>query len=120
MASVILPKAVSEGCGKKDVLYLALTRKSCGTSTLYFSYLCSSKLFAIKTDYLRDGRTSGRIEGKWVALLLLLLSQIVVGPLTRKFSNLKSFSVSSKTFFLSRTKITWADHEINNPTVLFK
>lgn len=61
---VVLPKAVSEGCGKKDVLYLALTRKSCGTSTLYFTYLCSNKLFAIKTDYLRDGRTSGRIEGK--------------------------------------------------------
>lgn len=66
---VILPKAVSEGCGKKDVLYIALTRKSCGTSTLYFTYLCSNKLFAIKTDYLRDGRTSGRIEGKCVFLL---------------------------------------------------
>lgn len=62
---VVLPKACSEGCGKKDVLYLALTRKSCGTSTLYFTYLCSNKLFAIKTDYLRDGRTNGRIEGEW-------------------------------------------------------
>lgn len=61
---VMLPKAVSEGCGKKDVLYIALTRKSCGTSTLYFTYLCSKKLFAIKTEYLRDGRTSGRIEGE--------------------------------------------------------
>jgi Major royal jelly protein len=63
---VILPKAVSEGCGgckKRDVLYLALTRKSCGSSTLYFTYLCSKKLFAIKTDFLRDGRNSGRIEG---------------------------------------------------------
>ena len=61
---VMLPKAVSEGCGKKDVLYLALTRKSCGTSTLFFTYLCSSKLFAIKTDYLRDGKTTGKIEGE--------------------------------------------------------
>lgn len=61
---VILPKAVSEGCGKKDVLYIALTRKSCGTSTLYFTYLCSNKLFAIKTDCLRDGKTTGRIEGE--------------------------------------------------------
>lgn len=60
----MLPKAVSEGCGKKDVLYLALTRKTCGTSTLYFSYLCSKKVFSIKTDYLRDGRTNGRIEGE--------------------------------------------------------
>jgi hypothetical protein len=49
---VILPRAISEGCGRKDVLYLALTRKSCGTSTLYFTYLCSKKLFAIKTEYL--------------------------------------------------------------------
>lgn len=61
---VMLPKAVSEGCGKKDVLYLALTRKSCGTSTLYFTYLCSKKLFSIETDYLRDGRTNGKIEGE--------------------------------------------------------
>lgn len=61
---VMLPKATSEGCGKKDVLYIALTRKSCGTSTLFFTYLCSNKIFSIKTDYLRDGRTTGRIEGK--------------------------------------------------------
>ncbi|XP_070507846.1 protein yellow [Chironomus tepperi] len=59
---VMLPKAVSEGCGKKDVLYLTLTRKSCGTSTLFFTYLCSKKLFSIQTDYLRDGRTNGKIE----------------------------------------------------------
>lgn len=62
---VMLPRAVSEGCGKKDVLYLALTRKSCGTSTLFFTYLCSKKLFSIRTDYLRDGRTNGRIEGEF-------------------------------------------------------
>jgi hypothetical protein len=61
---VMLPRAVSEGCGKKDVLYLALTRKSCGTSTLYFTYLCSKKLFSIKTEFLRDGRTNGKIEGE--------------------------------------------------------
>lgn len=66
---VMLPKAVSEGCGKKDVLYLALTRKSCGTSTLFFTYLCSSKMFAIKTDYLRDGKTTGKIEGKRTLLI---------------------------------------------------
>jgi hypothetical protein len=59
---VVLPRAVSEGCKKKDVLYLALTRKSCGTSTLYFTYLCSNKMFSIKTDFLRDGRANGRIE----------------------------------------------------------
>lgn len=59
---VVLPKAVSEGCGKKDVLYMALTRKL-DTTTLYFTYLCSKKMFAINTDFLRDGRASGRIEG---------------------------------------------------------
>ncbi|KAG5668200.1 hypothetical protein PVAND_016149 [Polypedilum vanderplanki] len=59
---VMLPKAVSEGCGKKDVLYLALTRDSTGCSTLYFTYLCSKKLFSIKSEYLRDGRTNGKIE----------------------------------------------------------
>ena len=63
---VILPKAVSEGCGKKDVLYLALVRKSCGTSTLYFTYLCSKRVFAIKTEYLRDGRASGKIDGELI------------------------------------------------------
>lgn len=60
---VMLPRAVSEGCEKKDVLYLVLTRKPCGSATLYFTYLCSKKLFAIKTDYLRDGRNAGKIEG---------------------------------------------------------
>jgi hypothetical protein len=61
---VILPKAVSEGCPKKDVLYLALTRKTCGTSVLYFTYLCSSRMYAIQTNFLRNGKTSGRIDGK--------------------------------------------------------
>jgi hypothetical protein len=61
---VMLPKAVSDGCGKKDVLYLALTSKTCGTSTLFFTYLCSKKVFSIRTDYLRDGRTNGKIEGE--------------------------------------------------------
>lgn len=65
---VMLPRSVSEGCGKKDVLYLALTRKTCGTSTLYFSYLCSKKIFSIKTDYLRDGKATGKIEGELIDL----------------------------------------------------
>ena len=60
---VILPKAVTEGCGKKDVLYLALVKKTDGSSVLYFTYLCSKKLFSIKTEYLRDGRASGKING---------------------------------------------------------
>lgn len=60
---IILPKSVSEGCSKKDVLYLALTRKPNQPGVLFFTYLCSNKMFSIKTDYLRDARTSGKIEG---------------------------------------------------------
>lgn len=60
---VILPKAVTEGCPKRDVLYLALVRKSCGSTVLYFTYLSSSRLFSIKTDALRSGTTQGRVTG---------------------------------------------------------
>lgn len=60
---IILPKSVSEGCKKKDVLYLALTQKPNAPGVLYFTYLCSNKMFSIKTEYLRDARTSGKIEG---------------------------------------------------------
>lgn len=63
---VILPKAVTEGCTKRDVLYIALTRKTCGTSILYFTYLCANKMYAIQTDYLRNGKTSGRIDGELI------------------------------------------------------
>jgi hypothetical protein len=60
---IVLPKCVAEGCKRKDVLYLALTRKADGSGTLYFTYLCSNKMYAIKTEFLRDARTNGRIEG---------------------------------------------------------
>lgn len=58
---VVLPKAVILGCSRKDVLYLALVRKSCGTPVLYFTYLSSSRLFSIKADNLRKGKTDGSI-----------------------------------------------------------
>lgn len=58
---VVLPRAVTMGCTKRDVLYLALSRKSCGTTILYFTYLSSKRLFAINTEYLRSGNTQGRI-----------------------------------------------------------
>lgn len=61
---VVLPKAVTEGCPKRDVLYLALVRKSCGSTVLYFTYLSSKRLFSIKTDALRNGSTQGRVTGK--------------------------------------------------------
>lgn len=62
---VLLPKAITHGCTKRDVLYLALVRKSCGSTVLYFSYLSSSKLFSLKTDYLRRGHAHGRVQGKF-------------------------------------------------------
>lgn len=61
---VILPKAVIAGCPKRDVLYLALTRKPCGNTALYFSYLSSKHLFVINTEHLRSGNAQGRITGK--------------------------------------------------------
>lgn len=58
---VVLPKAVTAGCARRDVLYLALVRKSCGNNILYFSYLSSSRLFSIKAAYLRRGQASGAV-----------------------------------------------------------
>jgi hypothetical protein len=73
---------VIDGCERKDVLYLALTRKSCGATTLYFTFLCSQKLFAIETQYLKDGIASGKIQGKnfrsqkrFKVKILIILSQ---------------------------------------------
>lgn len=60
---VVLPKAVTNGCPKRDVLYLALTRKATGSSALYFTYLSSKQLFAIDTQHLRAGNVQGRING---------------------------------------------------------
>lgn len=66
---VILPKAVIAGCPKRDVLYLALAHKSCGTSVLYFTYLSSKNVFAIKTEFLRSGNAQGRVSGEYFYLL---------------------------------------------------
>lgn len=60
---VILPKAVTAGCPKRDVLYLALARKSSENTSLYFSYLSSKQLFVINTEFLRNGNIQGRITG---------------------------------------------------------
>lgn len=61
---VVLPKAVTNGCPKRDVLYLALINRANSTSTLYFSYLSSKQLFSINTEFLRNGNIQGRITGK--------------------------------------------------------
>lgn len=58
---VVLPSAVTAGVERRDVLYLTLVKKSCGTSILYFTYLGSNKLFAIKAENLRKGYTQGAV-----------------------------------------------------------
>jgi hypothetical protein len=58
---VALPRAVTQGSSRRDVLYLALIRKSCGTTVLYFTYLSSGRLFSVKTEYLRRGSTTGTV-----------------------------------------------------------
>lgn len=58
---VVLPKAIHSGCNRRDVLYIALVRKGCGNNYLIFTYLCSKRIFSIRTDYLRTGSAAGKI-----------------------------------------------------------
>lgn len=58
---VVLPKAVV-GTGRRDVLYIALVQKGCGNNFIIFSYLSSPRVFSIRTDYLRAGCASGKIQ----------------------------------------------------------
>ncbi|XP_037826079.1 protein yellow [Lucilia sericata] len=58
---IVLPKAVTTGCRLRDVLYIALIRQDCGTTELYFTYLSTSKLFSLKSEYLRSGVADGKI-----------------------------------------------------------
>lgn len=60
---LVLPKAVIQGCTKRDVLYLALL--CCNDKTkLYFTYLSSKKVYSIDAEHLQRGNTKGRIVGK--------------------------------------------------------
>ncbi|XP_003708511.2 L-dopachrome tautomerase yellow-g [Megachile rotundata] len=71
---VILPSAVASGMEKPDALYMALVRRSCGTQVLYFTYLGSNRMFAIKTSNLRTGNANGSIVdigGKKKKIVLL-------------------------------------------------
>jgi len=57
----VLPRTVAQSSSITDVLYLALIRKSCGTTVLYFTYLSGERLFSIKTHHLRRGSTAGNV-----------------------------------------------------------
>lgn len=58
---VVLPPAVTCGSQKRDALYLALVRQNHRTPILYFTYLGSSKIFAIKAVNLRAGNPNGAV-----------------------------------------------------------
>ena len=57
---VVLPKTVTNGCDKPDVLYALLIRKSSGNVVL-FSHLCANKVFTVKSEYLQTGKGSNAI-----------------------------------------------------------
>ena len=59
---VVLPQAVTIGCTRRDVLYLALLRRSDGSTCLVFTYLSSSRMFSVRTEHLRNGSANGRIH----------------------------------------------------------
>ncbi|KAG7211985.1 hypothetical protein KM043_011183 [Ampulex compressa] len=59
---VVLPEAVTLGSARRDVLYLALVRRSDGSTCLIFTYLGSSRLFSIRTDHLRSGSANGKVH----------------------------------------------------------
>lgn len=58
---VVLPKVVANA--KRDVLYIALIHKNgCNNNYLLITYLSGSRLFQIRTDYLRSGCAAGKIQ----------------------------------------------------------
>ncbi|XP_069685296.1 protein yellow-like [Periplaneta americana] len=59
---VVLPKAVTQGAARRDVLYLALVTKPSGIAVLIFTYLSGDRMFSIKTQYLQQGTASGRVH----------------------------------------------------------
>ncbi|XP_030752092.1 protein yellow-like [Sitophilus oryzae] len=57
---IVVPKSALGP--RRDVLYAALVQKGCGNNILVFTYLSGSRIFSIKTEYLRSGSASGKIE----------------------------------------------------------
>ncbi|XP_022917184.1 major royal jelly protein 3 [Onthophagus taurus] len=58
---VALPKAILTGTSRRDVLYMALVQKGCGNNFLIFTYLSSTRVFSLRTDYLRAGSAAGKV-----------------------------------------------------------
>ena len=59
---VILPRAVTHGCSRRDVLYLTLIRQVDNNNSVVFTYLSSNHLFSIKSKYLQNGSAHGKIN----------------------------------------------------------
>ena len=70
---IVLPKAVTSGTRLRDVLYIALIRRPCGSTELYFTYLSTNKLFSLSSEYLRRGMADGKIMGELNTLKFLVL-----------------------------------------------
>ncbi|NP_001154986.1 yellow-g2b precursor [Nasonia vitripennis] len=71
---VVLPRAVTFGCARRDVLTLALIHRPDGTGCLVFSYFGGKHIYSIKTCYLQNGSANGKVadigpkRGKFVFL----------------------------------------------------
>ncbi|XP_063989980.1 protein yellow [Diachasmimorpha longicaudata] len=59
---VVLPKAVTTGCGKRDVLYPCLIHRPDGSGVLLLSYLSGSRLYSVRTELLQNGSAAGKIH----------------------------------------------------------
>ncbi|XP_018567482.1 uncharacterized protein LOC108908058 [Anoplophora glabripennis] len=57
---VVLPRALV--CSKRDVLYIALTHKPGYENYLVITYLSGSRIYRIRTNYLRSGCADGKIQ----------------------------------------------------------
>lgn len=61
MYRVVLPRAISAGCGDSDVLYMVLVHRPNNQNMVVFSYLCGHKVYGIKSEYLQTGRGASAI-----------------------------------------------------------
>lgn len=59
---VVLPKAVEQGCTRRDVLYTALVRRPNGDSMLYFTYLSGKNVYSVPTANLKAGPNKAKVK----------------------------------------------------------
>lgn len=59
---VVLPKAVEQGCSRRDVLYTALVRRSTGEAAVYFTYLTAKNVYSVSTADLKAGTNKSKVK----------------------------------------------------------